>query len=99
MRTNWQGSSTLVGTTPSLVSIDVSEGWSMISFPRVLTGITNSEQLLQTFQDQVIDVRQIARWYGDRWQTYMAGGISFPITPGEGYFIRNFGQAGTFTLP
>lgn len=101
VRTNGYASATITGLYSTLASIAVPSGYSMISFPRALTGVTNAEELLQAMQGQV-DVRQIVRWYGGRWIPHDLGSQAnnFSITPGEGYFIRNFGPAvGTFTLP
>ncbi len=101
IKTNWPGQSTLSGLYSALSSIAIPSGYSMISFPRALTGITNAEQLLQAIQAQGIDVRLINRWFGGRWMPHAieSQANNFSITPGEGYFIRNFGSPGTFTLP
>ncbi len=47
-------------------------------------------------QGQGIDARLVVRWFGGRFVPYQAGGVTFPINGNEGYFIRNFGSAGTF---
>lgn len=100
IRTNWPGNATFSGFSPRLSSIAIPTGYSMISFPRALTGITNAEELLQAMQVQGMDVRLVVRWFAGRWLPYSPGTFNnFSITPGEGYFVRNFGQAGTFTLP
>lgn len=101
VRSTRRGTSTISGNQPSLSSISILTDWSMISFPRVLTGINNAEELLQAMQNQGIDVQQIARWYAGRWIPHILGSEAnnFPITSGEGYMIRNFGNPGTFTLP
>lgn len=101
IKTNWPGQSSLSGLYSTLASIAVPSGYSMISFPRALTGITNAEELLQAMQSQGTDVQTINRWYGGRWIPHVLGSTAnnFSITPGEGYFIRNYGSAGTFTLP
>lgn len=100
VRTNGYISATITGLYSTLASIAIPSGYSMVSFPRALTGVTNAEELLQAMQGQGIDVRTINRWYGGRWLPYSSGGANnFSIVPGEGYFIRNFGSAGTFTLP
>ncbi len=101
IRTNWPGQASLSGLYSTLASIAIPAGYSMISFPRALTGVTNAEELLQAMQTQGIDVRLVVRWFAGRWLPHDLGSQAnnFPITPGEGYFIRNFGNSGTFTLP
>ncbi len=101
IKTNWQGQSTLSGLYSALPSIIIPSRDSMISFPRVLTGITTAEDLLQAMKNQGIDVRSINRWFGGRYEPHNIGNNAnnFPITPGAGYFIRNFGSPGIFTLP
>lgn len=101
VRSNKAGTVIISGNQLSVPSISIQAEWSIISLPRVLTGISNSEELLQSMQNQGIDVQQIARWYAGRWIPHIFGSQAnnFPITPGEGYMIRNFGNPGTFTLP
>ena len=100
VRSTRSGSTTISGNQPSISSMAIPTGWSMVSFPRALTGITNAGELLQAMQDQGVDARMLAKWSGGRWTIYNfdVGANNFPITPGEGYFVRNFGDAKTFTL-
>lgn len=100
VRTKWRGTANISGTTSTLSSIIIPRSYSIVSFPRTLSGINNAEDLLQAMYLRGIDARQIFRFIGG-FDVYGRGGwgIPFPITPGEGYFIRNFGAAGTFNLP
>ena len=101
VRTNGYVNPAITGLYATLASISVPTGYSMISFPRALTGISNAEELLQAMQGQGVDVRTIVRWFGGRFIVHEIGSDAnnFSITPDEGYFIRNFGSAGTFSLP
>lgn len=94
--------SVISGEEIASFSVIVNKGLSLISFPQQLFGITNAEQLLHEMKDnQNIDVRQISRWYAGRWLPHLIDNDSnnFPIIPGEGYMIRNFGDQELFQRP
>lgn len=101
VRSTEDGTATISGATPTLTSINISSAWSLVSFPRQMEGIQNAEDLLQALKTQGIDARTIIRWVGGRYEIHQidSDANNFLITPGEGYFIRNYGNAGTFTLP
>lgn len=99
---SWPGRSTLSGGTITSTSIKIPRLRSIISFPNAMSGINDVSQLAQKMKDQSIDVRKITRWYGGKYVTYdvsASGANNFPINPGEGYFIANYGSEKNFTLP
>ncbi|MBI2543065.1 MAG: PEGA domain-containing protein [Candidatus Aenigmarchaeota archaeon] len=98
---NCAGTATITGEPNSLSSITISRERSMISLPTVPSSISTAEDLLQSMQSQGIDVREITQWFGGSYRVHYidSDANNFPIQSGEGYFIRNYGDAKTFLIP
>jgi hypothetical protein len=90
--------------TPNLTNIDTSSvpkaeyrllnGWNFIAFPIKPLNFKNASGLMLDIKNKGGYATVVARWDGDRWQEYVQRGEeifgdNFPISPGEGYFVRN----------
>ena len=102
IRSSSSGNATISGSAQaSISSLSILQGWSLISFPSLPSGITTAESLLQVMKTRGISARQILKREGGKWVTHSidTNADNFNIVPGEGYFIRNFGTTKTFNLP
>lgn len=98
IKSSMRGASAITGLQVlTNIYIPIPQYWSIISLPEN-TGLTNAESLLQRMKDQSINVDMLVKWQYGRYAVHLAGSDAnnFQLVPGEGYWIRNNGDAKTF---
>ncbi len=97
---NWKGSITLTGTKPDIYSLTIPKGSSLITLPQVKLSINKAESLLQDMKKQGLNVSTISKFQAGGYQSHPIGYPfnNFTIVPGEGYSVKNLGEAKTYTF-